>query len=89
MLKIPVWQFFAWGKAIKRDRVSDSIAMAQAIGLALDGGKEIQESWRITMEEPIVPPVVVAKAVEEAIEPKKKDKRATLQKLAKLFGEYG
>lgn len=87
MLDLPVWQFYAWGKAIRRDRVSDSIAMAQTIGLSLGGGKEIADSWRQTMEDPIAPPL---KPVDAApIEAKPRDKKTALQKLAKLFGEFG
>lgn len=87
MLDLPVWQFYSWGKAIRRDRVSDSIAMAQTIGLSLGGGKEIADSWKQTMEDPIVAPL---KAVEVSpIEVKPRDKKAALQKLAKLFGEFG
>ena len=80
-----MWQYFRMAKSIKRDRVSDSMALCQSIVVSVGGGaaaKGITEQWEAILkpetEAPKAPPKRTAAS-----------KKAAIKRLASLFGDFG
>jgi hypothetical protein len=79
VLALPTWLFWEYVEGIRRHQVAQSVAMGQAISVAVGGNEEVQKEWdRVLNWSPELEKPVDFERTEES-------QLATLEQLAGLF----